>query len=348
MIINNESKLLVRRLPKVDLHVHLDGCVEAQTVLDLAREQGVELPAYEREGLLPHLQVTDDCGSLKEYLSKFDFVLPFLQTAKALERVAYEAVRQAAEHHCLYIEVRFAPQLHRRRGLTVDETIRHVIAGLQRGEREFGVKARAIAICMRHHSVADNLEVVEAAARFKGKGLAAVDLAGDEASFPPELFREVFAASRERGLPVTIHAGEAAGADNVYEAVVNLGAVRIGHGVRMRENEAVLEMIRERRIPLEMCPVSNIQTKAVSCWDAYPIREYFDHGIVVTVNTDNPGVSGTTITKEYEVLADTFGFTPAEIAVLIMNGVGAAFLEEDEKRALRQEFGMRMKELGVL
>lgn len=345
---NSESKNLLRQLPKVDLHVHLDGCVEVQTILDLAEEQGVELPVYGREGLLSYVQVTDDCSSLKEYLSKFDFVVPFLQSAEALERVAYEAVRQSAEHHCRYIEVRFAPQLHRRRGLSADETIRHVIAGLRRGEQQFGVKARVIAICMRHHAREDNLEVVEAAAKFVGKGVVAVDLAGDEASYPPELFREVFAVSRERGVPVTIHAGEAAGAENVYEAVVNLGAVRIGHGVRLKENSAILDIIKERRIPLEMCPVSNIQTKAVPDWDAYPIREYFDSGIIVTVNTDNPGVSGTNITKEYEMLADKIGFTLSEIASLILNGVEAAFLEEHEKQALRQEFRMRMNELGVI
>lgn len=344
---DDKSNSLLRQLPKVDLHVHLDGSVDARTLLELARDQRMELPAYEEEGLIPYMQAGDDCGSLQEYLRKFRFIVPFIQTREAMERVAYETVRQAAEHRCRYIEVRFAPQLHRDRGLSVEETMRSVIAGLRHGEQRHGVRARAIAICMRHHPAERNLEVVEAAAKLLGLGIAAVDLAGDEAAYPPQLFRRVFAVSRERGIPITIHAGEAGGADNVYESVVHLGAARIGHGVRMRDNPAVLDIVKARRIPLEMCPASNIQTKAVAGWDDYPIREYVDSGIIVTINTDNPGVSGTNITQEYETVADKFGFTAAELAALIMNGVEAAFLEEDEKGLLRQEFRKRINELGI-
>ncbi|WP_028550557.1 adenosine deaminase [Paenibacillus sp. UNC451MF] len=340
-------EVLLRQLPKVDLHVHLDGSVRAQTIADLARDQGVELPISEGEDLLPYIQVSEECGSLREYLSKFDFVVPFLQSEEALERVAYEIVQHSAEHNCRYVEVRFAPQLHRRKGLTAEAAIRSVIDGLRRGEKEYGVRAKVIAICMRNHSSEENLEVVEAAGRFIGKGVAAIDLAGDEAGYPPQLFRDVFAASRARGIPVTIHAGEAGGADNVYEAVTHLGAVRIGHGVRLKENPAIFDMIRKRQVPLEMCPVSNIQTKAVSGWDAYPIREYFDSGVMVTINTDNPSVSGTNITKEYEMIVDKFGFSLEEIAALIMNGVEASFLEDEEKLALRQEFRLQLKELGI-
>ncbi len=344
---NRVDRALLRLLPKVDLHVHLDGSVRAQTIADLAKEQGMELSVSPGGDLLPYIQVNEECGSLQEYLSKFDFVLPFLQSREALERVAYEIVQQSAEHNCRYVEVRFAPQLHRRKGLTVEDTIRSVVQGLRRGEEEYGVTARVIAICMRNHSYEDNLEVVEAAGRFIGKGVAAVDLAGDEASYPPQWFREVFACSQAKGIPVTIHAGEAGGADNVYEAITHLGAVRIGHGVRLKEDRAILDMVRERKVPLEMCPVSNIQTKAVSGWDAYPIREYFDSGILITINTDNPSVSGTDITKEYEVVADRFGFSLEEIAQLIMNGVEAAFLGEEEKLALKREFGERLQELGI-
>lgn len=341
------DEVLLRKLPKVDLHVHLDGSVRPQTIADLAKDQGVELPISEGEDLLPYIQVSEECGSLTDYLSKFDFVVPFLQSEVALERVAYEIVQHSAEQNCRYVEVRFAPQLHRRKGLSVEDSIRSVVEGLRRGEEDYGVKAKVIAICMRNHSCEENLEVVEAAGKFIGKGIAAIDLAGDEAAYPPQLFREVFAASRAKGIPVTIHAGEAGGADNVYEAVTHLGAVRIGHGVRLKENPAILDMIRKRRVPLEMCPVSNIQTKAVSGWDAYPIREYFDSGVMVTINTDNPSVSGTNITKEYEMIAEKFGFSLEEIAALIMNGVEASFLEGEEKLALKREFHRQLKELGI-
>ncbi|NHN33961.1 adenosine deaminase [Paenibacillus agricola] len=343
----NWSGDLLQQLPKVDLHLHLDGCVNPGTVMELAREQGIELPVSTKELLLPYMQVDETCSSLAEYLSKFEFTTRFMQTAKALERVAYEVVEQAAAHNCLYIEVRFAPQLHRSNGLSAEESIHHVIEGLRRGERQFKVKARVIAICMRNHSIQDNLEVIEAAAAYIGKGLAAVDLAGDEASFRPELFREVFALSHKRGIPVTIHAGEAAGADNIKEAVNNLGARRIGHGVRLKEDTAILHMVIQQEIPLEMCPISNIQTKAVSCWDAYPVREYFDKGIKITVNTDNPIVSGTDITKEYRVLKERFGFTLRELSTLVINGVESGFLEDREKASLKQEMDIRFRAIGV-
>lgn len=345
---NLPTQDLLSRLPKVDLHLHLDGSVKPETILELALQQGIELPVYDKDALVPHMRVNDECGSLAEYLSKFDFTTKFLQSAEALERVAYEVVEQSAEHNCKYVEVRFAPQLHRNQGLTVEETIHHVVEGLKRGQRQFGVRAGVIAICMRNHAAPSNLEVVRAAAKFVGKGVVAVDLAGDEASYPPEFFREVFAESRKLGVPVTIHAGEAAGAGNVYEAVANLGAVRIGHGVRLKENASILALVKDRRIPLEMCPISNIQTKAVSCWESYPIREYLEQGLIVTINTDNPSVSGTNITKEYRVLADRFGFTTPELVKLIMNGVEAAFLDESEKLSLKCEMETELSHLGLL
>jgi adenosine deaminase len=342
-----DTLTLLSELPKVDLHVHLDGCIKPATLIRLAEQQGYNLPSNDVIDLLSYLQVSEDCTSLTDYLAKFNFVLPFLQTKEALEQVAFEVVQQAAEHRIKYIEVRFAPQLHRDHGMTAEETIFYVIQGLRRGEEHFDVKARVIAICMRNHSIAANLEVVEAASLFIDKGLVAVDLAGDESAYPAALSREVFALAGKLGIPVTIHAGEAAGPENIEEAVLNLGACRIGHGVRLKENVRVMEFIRNQKIPLELCPTSNIQTKAVTGWDAYPLREYFDQGIVCTVNTDNPGVSGTNITKEYRVIAEKFGFTLREITVLILNGVEASFLGAKEKAALKNEFEEILIRLGV-
>ncbi|MBW7473144.1 adenosine deaminase [Paenibacillus oenotherae] len=340
-------ELFISRMPKVDLHVHLDGSVKPETVLELAAAQGRQLPAGDVQGLLPYMQVEEQCESLKQYLSKFDFVLQFLQTAEALERTAFEVVEQAARHNCKYVEVRFAPQLHRQGGLTVDDTIRHVIAGLKRGEEAFGIGARAIAICMRHDSLPNNSVVIEAAARFLDQGLVAVDLAGDEAGFPAAGFHELFGIARQRGIPVTIHAGEAAGPDNIYEAIVHLGATRIGHGITLRDDPAVLELVKERQIVLEMCPVSNIQTKAVPDWASYPVREYYDQGLAITIHTDNMTVSGTNLTKEYEIVADRFGFTAVELAAIVMNGVNAAFLPDEQKQSLREAVGNEFRALGL-
>ncbi|MDF2937024.1 MAG: adenosine deaminase [Paenibacillaceae bacterium] len=334
-------------LPMVDLHVHLDGSVQPQTLRELAQEQGRPLSGESDGRLLRLMQIDEGCSSLVEYLGKFDFVLPYLQTARALERVAYETVEQSARLNGHYLEVRFAPMLHTRAGLKPDEVIGHVLAGLRRGERELGVAARGIAICMRHHPEADNLQVVDAAADYRKHGLVAVDLAGDEAHYPPHLHEEVFRQAGRYGLPVTIHAGEAAGAENIATAVNRLGATRIGHGVRARENPDVLKLVRDQGIPLELCPVSNIQTKAVSAWEDYPVREYFDHGLLLTINTDNPTVSGTSLHREYSVLAERFGFGKEEVARLIMNGVQAAFLEKEAKQKLTGQFRTRFRELGI-
>jgi adenosine deaminase len=345
---NKENKHgWLSELPMVDLHVHLDGSVRPQTLRQLAREQGKPLSGECDARLLQLMRIDEGCASLVEYLGKFDFVLPYLQTASALERVAYETVVQSAGQNGRYLEVRFAPMLHTRNGLKADEVIAHVLAGLKRGERDLGVIARGIAICMRHHGQGDNLQVVDAAADYRKRGLVAVDLAGDEAHYPPQLHEEVFRRAWHYGLPVTIHAGEAAGAENIATAVNRLGAARIGHGVRARENPEVLKLVRDGGIPLELCPVSNIQTKAVSGWEHYPVREYFDQGLVLTINTDNPTVSGTCLQREYAVLTERFGFGKEEVAALIMNGVQAAFLEKEAKQRLAVQFRARFRELGI-
>ncbi|MDG0813261.1 adenosine deaminase [Cohnella rhizosphaerae] len=325
-------------LPKADLHLHLDGCVKPSTLLALAADRAYPLPADNAEDLLPYMQVDAGCDSLTTYLEKFSFVLPLLQDAPALKRVAKETVEQAATRNCLYIEVRFAPALHTSEGLTPEDAIAAVLDGLKRGEMACGIVARLIVICMRHHDDRINLPVIQAAVALRGQGVAAVDLAGDEASHPAEKFRGTFAAAREAGIPITIHAGEAAGPFNIREAVEGLGAMRIGHGIRLREDPGLLDWIRERRIPLEMCPTSNIQTRAVADWDDYPIRAYYDAGLYVTVNTDNPTVSGTDMTRECETIASRFGFTPAELAGLMRAALLASFAEPPVKQRLLARF----------
>lgn len=339
----NKSNGSLKSMPKVDLHVHLDGSVLPETLIELARHNGPELPERDPELLWPYMRVEGQCDSLAQYLEKFRFVLPYLQTEYALERVAYELVKQSAEQGCRYLEARFAPQLHRASGLTVEATIDCVLRGLSAGEKEFGVISRCIAICLRGHSLKKNVEVIRSASGHYGRGLVAVDLAGSEAQYPPELYEAEFRLARELGLPITIHAGEAAGADSVYQSVKMLGASRIGHGVRMQEDSEVTELIRSLGIPLEMCPTSNMQTKAALGWETYPLRQYFDMGIPVTVNTDNLSVSGTSITKEYEALREHLCFTDAELCAIAFNGAEAAFLEAAAKPVFLSEFSNELK-----
>lgn len=346
-MLENRLPELLHLLPKVDLHLHLDGSIKQATLWEIAAEQGVKLPVSHAEELAPFMKVTGECGSLLEYLDKFDFVAGFLHKTEVLERIAYEVVEQAAEQNCRYIEVRFGPQLHRSEHLSCEEVIDAVLRGLRRGEAEFGVTARGIAACLRHHSPHMNMEVISAAAAFQGKGIVAVDLAGPEAAFPAHLHRAVFEYAQLLDMPVTIHAGEAGGVENIREAITRLGATRIGHGVRLREDRRVLELVREQGIVLEMCPISNYQTKAMESWAHYPIREYFDEGLKLTINTDNLTVSDTSLVQEYTVLIENFGFTLPEIGTLILNGVDAAFVQPEEKARLRTEFLNTFSALGV-
>lgn len=325
----------IRNMPKVELHVHLDGSVAPQTLWDIAQEQGLALPVANVTDLDSYMKVDFNCPSLRDYLEPFGFVLRYLQTASALERVAYELVEQVARENVIYLEVRFAPRLHQQQGLTLDETIEAVAQGLQRGERDFGVVARIIVICMRHESREQNEPVVAAAIRQQAIGVVAVDLAGDEASFPPQLFRGLFAPALAAGLGVTIHAGEAGGAANVAEAIEQLGAQRVGHGIRSYEDEQLLQHLIDAHIPLEMCPISNLQTKAVASWEAYPIRNYLARGVRVTVNTDNRTVSDTTLTKEYVAVMEQCGLTLDDVKTTIRTALGVAFVDEQTKQKLQ-------------
>ena len=329
---------VIKALPKIELHVHLDGSVKADTLIALAQKQNKTLPTYNVDELLSYMQVEEHCESLNEYLTKFDFILPFLQTADALEQVAYELVAQCAADNVRYVEVRYAPHLHTNEGLTIPEIYEAVIKGLQRGEQTFGVVARCIGTILRGHDEQKQLETVDVAAQFLHKGLVAVDLAGAEALYPPALYTAPFKRAHEHGLPITIHAGEAGGADHIWTSISELHASRIGHGVRLQEDEKVFNDVKQLHTPLEFCPISNIQTKAVDSWANYPIKHYMNEGICITVNTDNMTVSNTTLTKELATLVEKFNFTANDLMALQLNAVNSIFLESETKSKFQEAF----------
>ncbi|QJC52850.1 adenosine deaminase [Paenibacillus albicereus] len=338
---------LMRRLPKIELHCHLDGSMRPATAAQIAEEEGIELSCADLRELTERMTAPPSCSSLVEYLERFELPLLLMQTRSALKRIAYEAAEDAALDNVRYVEVRFAPQLHTRGGLSVDEIVTAVAEGLSEAEARYGHCVRMILICMRHHGQMDNEEVVRAASRFVSLGVVGVDLAGDEAGYPNELHAEVFELAHRLGLPITIHAGEAAGACSIRCAVEKLRARRIGHGVRLREDAEVTQLIRERRIPLELCVISNVQTKAVPSMDHHPIRDYLDSGLLVTVNTDNPTVSGTNQTREYENLARRFRFSERDIKNVARHAIEAAFVDEERKRQLKASFEREWRELGL-
>lgn len=332
------TNIQLQTMPKVELHIHLDGSVRPETIIELAKRQGKQPPASSIDQLHQMMSAPVDCQNLNQYLSTFDVVLPYMQTKDALETIAYELIEQVAAHHVKYIEVRYAPQLHRAEGLSVADTYEAVINGLQRGEKQFGVIARCIGICLRGHTAEQNMEVIEQSVHFLGKGLVAVDLAGAEALYPPQLYKQHFVRAQQLSLPITIHAGEAAGAESIEIAIRQLGASRIGHGIRLQDDEVLLEEVKARGITLECCPISNMQTKACESWGQYPLISYLNQGLKVTVNTDNLTVSQTDLTKEFEMLQLHCHLTVEQMAQLQRNAIASIFVEPALKDSIRDKF----------
>ena len=323
-------------IPKVELHLHLDGSVDPRTILDLAEKGGIELPSRDLDELCTYLQVPEDCQSLGEYLAKFEYPLAIMQNFEALERIAYELCAKKAKEKVRYFEVRYAPQLHTRKGMALDDVVQAVLDGLNEGQIEFNIKAGLIICALRHHPLETNLKIVELAGRFKEKGVLAFDLAGDEARYPIEDHAELFERARALGLHVIAHAGEAAGAESVKKAL-DLGAERIGHGVRAEEDPEVLDMVKSRGTLLEVCPRSNLQTKAVKSLKEHPLKRYFDQGIHVSINSDNPTISNTTLVEEYLLIIEELGFTVEEIKKMNLYAAEASFLPAKEKAELIKE-----------
>lgn len=325
----------------IDLHLHLDGSLPPETILKLAERSGVRLPADSPETLCPFLSVEEHCQSLNEYLEKFDLPIAVLQTQECLELAAYELLTDLNRRGVAYTEIRFAPSSHCTRGLSQEQVIESVLSGMNRAMGELPIRAQLIACCMRgKDNVQANRETVLAAKRFLGAGVCCIDLAGAEALFPTEDFAPLFAFAQEQDMPYIIHAGEAAGCESV-RAALRLGAKRIGHGVAAAADAALMDRLREERIPLEVCVTSNVQTKAVPCLEQHPIRLLMERGVPVTVNTDNMTVSNTDMAKEVSLLHSAFHFTDEEILRLQDNAVDAAFLSETEKETLRKTLRLR-------
>ena len=325
---------LLRRLPKAELHCHLDGSVRPSTLLELGDEQGIRMPASTPEALAEYMRV-DDARHLEDYLERFDITLSVMQTAASLERVSYELAADAAAEGVRYIEVRYAPVLNVRGGLSLGDAVEAPLRGLARAERELGVTGRVIVCGIRNMSPSISLELAELAVAFKGRGVVGFDLAGGEQGNPASRHEAAFRYARMHDLPCTCHAGEGDGSDSVREAIHVCGAHRVGHATRLIEDPALLDYVNDRRIALEICLTSNVQTRAASSLAAHPFREYFDRGLNVVLNTDNRLMSGVTLTDEYVRAAEHLDFTFDELARVALNGFESAFLPYAEREALR-------------
>jgi adenosine deaminase len=320
-------------LPKAELHCHLDGSLRASTLLELGREYGQPMPGDTVEDLAAHM-VVRDARDLEDYLNRFVITLSVMQRAEALERIAYELVVDAARDGVRYIEVRYAPVLCVREGLSLGQAVEAPLRGLARAERETGTIGRIIICGLRHLDPRVSMELAELAVAFRDSGVVGFDLAGGERDHPARAHAAAFAHVRRHDLAVTVHAGEGDGADSVRQAVHECFADRIGHGTRLGEDERLARYVNDRRIALEMCLTSNVQTHAAADYASHPLRAYFDRGMNVVLNTDNRMMSGVTLTDEYAHAATSLAFTKRELATIAINGFESAFLPWQEREAL--------------
>ena len=324
----------VQRLPKTDLHVHLDGSLRLGTILDLADKQKIDLPARDEDGLRRAMRLGENCGSLVEYLKAFDVTLKVLQTKEALERAAYELAEDAAKENVRYMEVRYAPMLHTRRGLKLTTVVEAVLHGLGRARQAHGIEANVIICGIRNISPASSYEMAQLAVAYKGRGVVGFDLAGGEADNPPKRHLAAFELVRDNNINCTIHAGEAYGPESIAQAIHVCGAHRIGHGCRLVENGDLLHHVNDHRIPLECCPSSNVQTRAVRDLASHPLKLYFDLGLRVTVNTDNRLITDTSVSRELWLVHSQMGVPFSEMKSIIMSGFKSSFQPFHERQAL--------------
>ena len=323
----------LKRLPKAELHCHLDGSLRPETLLELASELSVPLPTDDPEALARYMHV-DDARHLEDYLDRFELTISVLQSETAIERAAYELCADSAAEGIWYLEVRNAPILNTRSGLRIEAALEAALAGFRRAEQDYPIRVGFIFCALRHMDPSVSTDMARLAVSYRDRGVVAFDLAGPEAAFPAAAHAAAFAYAREHDFAVTVHAGEGAGAPSVREAVHACGAHRIGHGTRLHEDESLTQYVIDRRIPLEICLTSNVQTQAVPSYDRHPLREYFDRGAVVTLNTDNRLMSATTLTDEYSYAARHLGFTWDELVSVALAGFEHAFVPWEERRTL--------------
>lgn len=317
---------MIKNYAIIDLHLHLDGSLSLESAKELAKIQNIVLPENDEE-IIERLQVSEGCRDLNEYLEKFAFPGSLLQTKEGISTAVYKLAEELKEQGLLYAEIRFAPQKHMEQGMSQEEVVEAAIDGMKKSD----LKAQLILCCMRgNDNHEENFETVQVAGNYLGKGVCAVDLAGAEALFPTDNFEDLFVLAKELNIPYTIHAGEASGPSSVYKAL-EFGAKRIGHGVRSIEDFELMKKLTDEKIYLEFCPTSNLNTRIFEKIEEYPIREFLDAGVKITVNTDNMAVSNTTLKEEYALLIETFHLNEKEVKQIVNNSIEASFADDETK-----------------
>jgi len=364
------GRIDIAELPKVSLHDHLDGGLRPQTILELADEIGFELPADDSAALAQWFTDSAHSGTLVEYLKTFDVTLGVMQTREGLLRVAREFVLDLADDGVIYGEIRWAPEQHLQRGLSLDEVVEAVQEGLELGiedaRRSTGHTIRVGQLVSAMRQADRSLEIAHLAVRHRGNGVVGFDIAGPEKGFPPSLHLDAFDFLSESFMPVTVHAGEADSLDSIRSAIIDGRALRLGHGVSVAEDIEIeneddettfvslgelAQWVKDREIALELAPSSNLQTEAIAAWGEtmadHPFDLLYQLGFRVTVNTDNRLMSGTSITRELSLLSDAFGYDLADFEVFQLNAAASTFLSLEDREDLADRISAGFEEVGA-
>ncbi len=331
------------RMPKVELHLHLEGAIFPQTLLELAQRNAVEIPARDVAGVEQLFRYRN----FGEFLTVYMALIRAIVKGEDFERLAYELGHELARQHVLYAEVMLSPMQHLRRGMDMHEAIAGTAAGFARASRETGIVVQLALDYGRQYGPEMAWRVLEIAIETRRYGVVAWSIGGNEIGYPPDPFAEVFAAARNAGLRVMAHAGEVVGPTSVWGAVEALRAERLGHGIRSIDDPRLLECLRDQGVVLDVCPSSNIWTGAAASWEAHPMRRLYEAGVTLTLNSDDPTFFHTTLIDEYRQAVIHFGFGADEITTLVLNGVRAAFLPAPQKEQLFQRISREIKALRV-
>lgn len=329
--------MTINHLPLIDLHRHLDGNIRAQTILELGQKFHIKLPAHTLDELKPHVQVIGNTPDLLSFLTKLDWGVKVLADLEACKRVAFENIEDAYHQGLDYVELRFSPEyMARSHQLPLEGVVEAVIDGVRAGCKSYPIHANLIGIMSRTYGAIHCQKELNALLQHKNT-IVALDLAGDELGFPGQLFRDHFKQARDAGWHITVHAGEAAGPDSVWQAITQLGAERIGHGVNAIHDVKLLDFLAEHGIGIESCLTSNLQTSTVASLEQHPLKAFLQHGILATINSDDPAVQGIDIQHEYQIAAPLAGLDAVFIEKAQRNSLDVAFLSSAEKEQLLQK-----------
>lgn len=339
MPVSNLTPAALKAMPKIDLHRHLEGSLRLETLIEIGQTFGLNWPVHNVERFRPYVQIIDDPQTHEAFLSKFHVLRHFYRSPAAIDRLAYEAVADAAADNVRYLELRFSPQaLARARNFDLADVIDWVIQATDRASREHQIEVGLIVTLVRHDPLEQAAQVTDIACRRAGRGIVGLDLAGDEVKYAAQPFSPLFQQAKASGLGITIHAGEWANARGIREAINDLQADRIGHGVRAVENSEVLRLVCDSQKTLEVCLTSNLQSGVVQHMSQHPLLDLLNWGARVTLNTDDPCVSGLTLTDEYQTAVTMFGLDYPTLRLLILNAAHAAFLPPTERKRLVADF----------